>query len=489
MYYPEQKIWLLTCQALDSLGVAKTVRFSSAEYNEDGEDWINRIDQPALFTTAAFSGGLIKESQTGFGATIIKNPDGDLDYLADYAFDGREVTLQLYDVDTATLMDSINTTISSIEFTETEIQLSLRDPEEILNLPHPQTQYLGNNVLPAGTEGTADDIKGTNKPRVFGSVSQASPVYVNTAKLIYQVSDNPCTITAVYDRGVSLVQGATYANLAALEATPPAANQWRRYEGYFRLGSVPAGTVTCDAAGANVDAGDVFEEIASEAGFSVDSGDVTALNAEGEVGIYLTDTQNTAELLNRIAVSVGAYWSFDVNLDLIVKVLTAPSSPMHTFQGEDILSISRESTGAGDNGVPIFKVTVLADKVETVQDDLAASVPAAFVARVGTEYRQASDSDSAVKTRHLLSQEKTIESNLRSLTDAATVATRVLGLLKVRRDILNCTIRMADYTDLQIGDTVTVLFDRYGYDAGRDFRILGFTFDARRNRAELYLWG
>ncbi|WP_328716773.1 hypothetical protein VO226_16100 [Halomonas elongata] len=70
--------------------------------------------------------------------------------------------------------------------------------------PHPMESYDGSNVLPDGLEGTEDDIAGEPKPQVWGEVRNATPVQVNTSKLIYQVSSlSDCTVTAVYDKGLS----------------------------------------------------------------------------------------------------------------------------------------------------------------------------------------------------------------------------------------------------------------------------------------------
>ena len=93
---------------------------------------------------------------------------------------------------------------------------------------HQRVQYLGNNVLPNGLEGTADDIKGKTKPKVYGKVFNIEPMMVNTSKLIYQASDSDVyDIPNVYDKGAALTRGSDYADSAAMLATAPSQGSTR----------------------------------------------------------------------------------------------------------------------------------------------------------------------------------------------------------------------------------------------------------------------
>jgi hypothetical protein len=480
------RIWTLDVESLDQDDVAETLRFSNREYIGPGPvQYYPRIIQPGLFNVRAF-GVLSESSRSGFGETTLANADGGLNYLDDYAVDGRAANLKL--IEDGVVQTILAGTVQSLRFEDLRVVIKLRDPQESLALPHPQSVYAGNNSLPNGEEGVATDIKGQNKPRVYGKVRNASPKFVNTSRLIYQVSDQTAvTVTNVRDRGVELTNGGAYADLATLRSTAPAAGNFRAFQGYFRLGSTPTGDITCDADNSVDNLGSVFEEIASEAGATVNASDVTTLDALGEVGIYLTETRTTADMLDQLAQSAGGYWTYDSTGEIRVRELIAPASPSFTLEPYKIIknSMTRIATGAAQNGLPYWRVVVKADPIETVQTDTAAT--AVNAARFANQYRDAIYESASTKTRHPLADELVITSCLRSLTDAQTLADRLGALLSVRRDRLEVTARLTD--PIEIGSVCTLTTPRLGYENGRDLIVVGFTLDAAKNRATLSLWG
>jgi hypothetical protein len=62
------------------------------------------------------------------------------------------------------------------DFSWSQLTISLRDRQAELNAPLQTVTYAGNNVLPSGLEGVATDIKGKEKPRLYGYGWQLSPV-------------------------------------------------------------------------------------------------------------------------------------------------------------------------------------------------------------------------------------------------------------------------------------------------------------------------
>lgn len=493
-----ERIWLLTIEALDEMDNPVTLRFSSGDYTDSfGNYYDLRIKQPALFTSAAFIGSVLQAgSRSAFGETTLVNIDGGLDYLADYAVDGRMSILSLRDENNI-ITPIIEGTVQSLSFESSLVSVRLRDPQEILNLPHPNAKYLGNNIPPNGLEGTVDDIKGQSKPQVFGKVRNAEPFLVNTQTNIYQVHDFESypsvsvSVISVYDKGVLLTLHTAYTTLSDFLLHQPPAGQFNTYNGYFRLHTAPTGQVTCDADSSLFLLGDVFNLIAVQAGYTLSSSDITTFNAFGEVGIYLTQEQSTSSLLDLLAQSVGAYWYFDTPTLIRMKQLVAPSSPTIFIEDYQIVAISREKTGAGNNGIPIYEVKLKADKVETVQTDVAAGAADLFRARVGVQFREAIATSSAVRTRHPLSEELEIETALRTLAAAETQAIRLQTLLGVRRDTLTTTVRLDEITAgaVDIGTVVNLTSYKLGYSMGKNFIVLGYTLDARLSRIELELFG
>ncbi|MCB4811700.1 hypothetical protein LG204_10275 [Methylovorus menthalis] len=479
-------VWIMDLSALDPDDVPVTLRFADGEYIDADHHYYDlRLQQSVLFINQAFSGAVLQGSRSGYGQAVLVNTDGGLNYLADYAVDGRDLSISL--VDDGTITQYVRGTVQKLVFDGTLIRIILRDPQAIIDEVHPLDVYAGDNVLPAGLEGTTNDIKGSKKPKVFGKVRAAAPILVNTSKLIYQVSSLDADIIAVYDRGAALTSGTDYVTLSEMQAVAPASGEYRAFQGYFRVGSAPAGTITCDV-DSPAGAGQVFTQIAGERSIAVSVGDMAAADAVGEVGLYVQEDLTTAALLDSIATSIGFYWFFDVAGVIRLIELAAPTTITHVLNDYEDLEFSRSATGAGSNGLPVYQVRILADKVQEVQTDLAGSVPAENVARLASQYREVKFTNAAVKTRHPLSEELVIESCLRHLADAQAVADRLGALLSVRRDRLQVTARVT--TRVDIGQGVLVNVKRLLYSPlGRPTVVLGQTYDGKRRRVTLDLWG
>ncbi|UYV20909.1 hypothetical protein K1Y77_17255 (plasmid) [Halomonas qaidamensis] len=493
-------IWLLRIDdALDDAGATVTLRFASGEYRDpDGYGWRVGIQQAGLYRAGLFAGDIIRNaSRSGYGETTLINVDGRFDYLADVAMDGRVAVLSLATDDG--VEEAWRGTVSRVGFERGIVSITLRDPIELLQLPHPNTRYAGTNVAPDGLEGTDDDIGGTVKPRLYGQTRNAAPVLVNEQKLIYQISDIDCTVIAVYDNGVRLDFAGTYDSAEDLENEgplpgfwedwQPPRGKWRRYQGYIRLGTPPSGQLTVAANGAQQLAGDVMAAIASDAGQTLHSDDVATLNALGQLRMLVTDETSTADLLDRIAVSVGGYWRIDATGTIRAGVIEPPTAPVLTLRKHQILQITREATGAGDNGLPVGAVVVEADPIEVTQTDLAGAVTEGRRARLEKAVREAVATSTATQARHPLAGELRISSRLATRAEGKAVADRVLALTSVRRDSVTVEARVTSAAGLRIGKGLRLETPRLGYSAGRNFLIVGREIDASNNRLTLTLWG
>lgn len=495
-----ERTWLLTLEALDENDNPIVLRFSSGDYTDAmGNYYDLRIKQPAIFTSSAYTGKIIESgSRSAFGETTLINIDGGLDYLADYAVDGRNSVLSLLD-EKGIITEVISGTVQSISFESNIISLRLRDIQETLNLSHPESLYLGNNIPPNGLEGTDQDIKGKVKPKCYGKVRNLSAVLVNSQKLIYQAHDDSISplvnveTVAVYDKGVLLTKHTHYLSMTDfLNATVPAGH-YATYEGYFKLGTTPSGTITCDVDSSVFLAGDVFNLLASEAGFVFNQSDRTTINLLGEIGIFLPDSRSTSSMFDQIASSVGGYWYFESN-NVRLKQLVTPSDPVNPdlfFYDYQIIDISRTKTGQGKNNLPVNAVSIKADKIETVQNDLAGSVDDAYRARVSQAFREEEVVNPSVKIRHPLSDKLEIESCFRNLSSALVQANRLQTLLGVRRDSVSLKLRLDSeiIPSIQIGTNINLTSYKLGYSLGKNFTVLGYTLDAKLSRVTLELFG
>lgn len=168
-----------------------------------------RIIQPSDVIRDLFDSGTTSgRSRMTFGDLVLLNPDGGLDAMLTYGFDGRFIIIRR-GAPGAAYPASFQTVFSgTMEQPEAEgdyLRIKLRDWQLTTQQPLQTTKYAGSNVFPAGLEGTANDLKGKPKPVCFGSVLNVPCVLVNSAKLIYQVNDGAVqALGNVYDSGVPL---------------------------------------------------------------------------------------------------------------------------------------------------------------------------------------------------------------------------------------------------------------------------------------------
>lgn len=484
-------VWLFTLDALDGAGAATTLRFADGQY-VDGSDnlYRKRLKNPALIKVSPNDGGVFKIfSGASVGEVELDNTDGALNYIADYAIDGRAATLSLYNGTTTTTYFS-GTCGASAREEGGSIFITLRTLKDLLDTDHPQAVYAGNNALPAGEEGVAGDLKGAVKPRCYGGVLNQTTKLVNTSLLIHQASARTSTvIAAVYDRGVALTQGADYANIAAMEATAPAAGQYRRYQGYFRLGSAPAGTITADSDDTSNLAGNVLSAICAERSVSVDSASITMLNSIGSVGLLIDSTTKTSDMINELIKGLGCYWYY-IGSTIYASKIALASTSTFDLNYWHIEKIVRKGTGLGSNGLPVSSVKIQADKIETTQTDLNnTSVSATRVARLLAQYRKTEQNSSTTLTRHPLAPTINIDSCLRSITDADAVATSLLNVAKNRVDIIEINANFEALPVLSIGAGFTVytdpVIDELSYSTGKLLTITGYELDVKYNSVKI----
>lgn len=214
-----RSIYLAVIEAYDTdADSAETLYFST------GLGWVSRpsdtpantyfeprILQPAAIRRDMFAAGTtMGASRTGYGDLVLINEDGGLDYLLDYAFDGRAVTLYYGDDEGSFPASFTKVFVGTMEQAEVgtrSVTIKLRDRQAELDVPLQTTKYAGDNALPAGLEGV-EDLLGKPKPLCYGDCRNVAPPCVNTSKLIYQVSDNALSsVSGVYDSGVRLGSG------------------------------------------------------------------------------------------------------------------------------------------------------------------------------------------------------------------------------------------------------------------------------------------
>jgi hypothetical protein len=483
-------------------GTLQTLRFSDDGFMTLPSDTpANAYYEPRLSASPHFARSLFNTAQASFGASqsapgniVLENSDGGIDYLlTDYAFDGRPFTIRVGVIGTpfSTWTVTASGTLSDVSVSDTTtIGLVVNDRLQKLTLTQPRPTYGGTNVLPNGIDGTANDLAGQYKPRVYGSPLNIAPKCVNTSLLIYQASDQAnCSITAVYDNGVALTQDADYPDLATLQSTQPASGHYRRFQGYFRLGVAPISQVTCDATTTGMtSAASIMQQIALDAGFTsadISAADVTALNAltSAPCGVWADGQVTSQSLMDAIAVSVGAYYSFDRFGVLRMGRVTAPTgSPAATF--DDVVL---EQVNVKEAGIPVYQVTINYAKNYTVQNQPAGSVTVDRRAWLSQDSRSQIAKSATVQAAWPSATTQSFDTVLINVADALAEANRRLALFS-RRMLLTVDIDLSQLGTLDLGSVVAFTYPRYGLPS-KLMVVVGVDAGADTHLATLTLWG
>jgi hypothetical protein len=463
-----------------------------------------RVVEALTFSRSLFSEGRIGgASIPGYGAMAFNNGDGGLDGWIAYSFAGRPVTIWLggEDFSLANCGIIFKGTCAGLDWGQTTVSLRLRDLQYRLDRPLQANLFGGTG----GWEGGAD-YKGKPKPSLLGIARRVEPVAIDPANLRYVMHNRAITsILGVWDRGVALTFSANYASLAALDAAVIAAGSYATClaAGSFRLGGSPAGRITASGQGDSVNGttssfGDLTRIVGELAGLAVgteiSTTIVTAMNAlnSDQLGFYATEETTGIEVIDQFANSIGAWWGFNRAGVLDMGRLRAPVGPaVATFTDEEIISFERLSTRD-----VLWRLVLGYGRTWSVHGDtdlatsfLPGGLNAATAPLWTEEYRRSSPAtDSNIKVQHLMAVDEAFDTLLDESADADAEATRQFAMYSVVRDTYRVVVKTQPFM-LELGDEITIQFNRYGLTAGKLFAIIGMTEDSSKSQVELEVWG
>lgn len=466
------------------------------------------------------------------GEIVLNDATGELGrLLTGYAFDGRKCVVRIgkrgaaYPSGYVTLLNG--TIYGQPSFDINAITFRPADLGEAMRKPLLTTRFAGTNALPLGTEGV-DDLKGKVKPIVFGLAPNMTPELVNTSKQIYFVSlpsgAKTVAVSAVRSKGVPLANGGTYADMAALinDANAPAGGAYKVLANttdgtYFRLGSSPAGQVTCDAAWGDTATdrthAQVFKRILEYMGVtagSYNAADITALDAalSAEIVCAYFGEIDADQALTEVADSARCAWYGDSLGVYRLTQWTAPSgTPVETLTSLRTETIDIADVVGNGDVAPHYQVTLQYGKNFTVQADAdlggdktsptdpvaAPSGRTGLAARnwLAEEYRTVQATDSAVKTKYPTSPVLTLTSLIADATAAQAFCDAELALWKVARHMTTITQWLNDtqLNTIRVGTVVTVKDERWNYESGRLMRVAGLMPDHGTGKTDISVWG
>lgn len=525
----ENLIWLVEIEAYDDdIPGVTTLRYSSGEtfYDDSLNEYQPRLLRPLTLTQSLYTRfATFGASRTGVGEIALSNPDGDLDFFEDLGVDGRAVRVLSGDPSGgySGFEEVFVGTMEQSSFTLEEVRVRVRDKLALFDVPVTEAVFAGDNVGATGVEGTASDIGGQVKNRLWGRMRGVPARLVNSSLLIFGVNwdkdGNRAPVSDfddIKDQGVSITIDADYADLAALQAATIPTGQAATCvsEGLFRMERV-FGAITCDVTESSVAADNrlprLMERVIVDAGGSVQSGDVAALQAvsDYEAGFW-SQGEDYSAVLDAIAASDGVSFFGARTGDKVFRLsrIEVPTGSaigtLFEADGEvpylddyfDVIEIERRATGDRGRGIPASKVEVLWGPLGRTlsEGELAQSLITSnpeLVEFFKSERRSTVVETPSVKTKHPLATNISIKTQLYNETDAQTVATRFSGIYSARRQMFTTSIEVrSELRDLiELGAVVNLQINRWGLGSGKKFLITGIEYDASAFEYELTLWG
>ena len=512
----DNPIYILDCDAWDGSQVV-TLRFSTHSFVTRASDspsntfYNGRIVDVGRFEASIYDGGaVLGVPSVGVGGLILNNQDGGLDYLYDYGFDGRAFTLSELPGGASLSAKTVllSGVLAGIDAGDafSELRLRVRDLRANLDVPLLSERYAGTSISTGlGAEGDTS-LTDQIKPAVFGSVVNIPTINVNPYDLIRQVSVMPCASIVAYDGGLNLTNAGDVANLAALQSASPDPGEYTTCLalGLFKLGSSPVFDVTADVVeGASLayrSAARITQRIMDyldDPSIVVDNDSFDNLHsiASAEVGIYVTGDESALSVIGSVLQSVGAAVVPTGDGTLRAVLVSEPTgSPTQTLTLNHIvggsIALSKGPTDEGD-GVPAWSVSVKWGRVWQKQDStqLAGAVTDQRKAYLVQEYREATQQDNAVLAAHPLSAEIAVDAFFTEQADAESESIRRLAMHSVRRDYPQITVHRDHVTSIGLGDEIAIDIDRFGFDGGKSFIVVGRVDDFNARTVDLSLWG
>ncbi|MFT8723682.1 MAG: hypothetical protein ABF759_14100 [Acetobacter malorum] len=239
----------------------ETVRFSDAGYvDENAVPFVPYVtsafamDRGLTLTADALGGSLSS------GSITLLNPSGELDGLLTSRINDHlpvrihtgvkswDAARQIWlDPPSSTLLPVFAGLGKSWRPSRTTVDIDLLDATYWLEGAMPVAVYGGTGKLDGDS-----NVAGKSMPRIRGSVCNVTPVLIDSVNYVYQLSDGPASVTALYEGGFA--GGITFAGVVPdIYATSPAPGTYTLETGasgtWLRLGTKPVYGITVDAVG------------------------------------------------------------------------------------------------------------------------------------------------------------------------------------------------------------------------------------------------
>lgn len=295
-----------------------------------GAQWLPHVEElPAFETAVGFDGdrfGAAPAPQIGALAFALAP---EIRAAAGWVWRDAPVTIRQADwpIDGSNPADgafaiTFTATASAISVDDRGVaRVELIDRGQALRVPAAPMRFGASGIALIDAAAAARDRQpGTVVPVAFGRVLNLPGLLVDRVNNIWllaaQAQGGPAatSVEAIYEGGLAFTPGTARANLAALQATTPAAGtvDWcLNASGLLlaRLADRPTYPITCDATFGSATLGHVFTAIIGGR-LSIWPGEPAALDALGlgDCGLYIADEASVADALDRLCAGLGLCW-------------------------------------------------------------------------------------------------------------------------------------------------------------------------------------
>ncbi len=446
-------------------------------------------------------GGIATET---LGQMELDNGHGGLNAWRAYAFDGRPMVLREGrpgDPYPGGWARRIVTTIERLEWSTGKIVVRLADRLDALSKKSlTKTAYRGDNVPPAGLEGTIDQ-KDLLKPVLYGTEPHFEPPWVNNERLCVQVADRAVSVVEVYEGGAVVPLQATYADLAAFMAASVTAGLYIAYAGsegtFLRFGDADIGQVTVwareGATLADRTAAQVVRRVLTQRAGRTDAdlrlADFAALDdvAPGEVGHWQgTDETTIGDMLPPILRSAGAWLLTRRDGTLGLAQIPRPTgNPVKVISGwmlgasdDAVAPLTDAGPGASGAGLPPSRIEIrFARNLVTMREADVLGVARDRLTWLKDEYRKRRVELADVVDHHEGAEPLNVETRLIDAGDAETFAVYLADLYGRDLDWSQLSIASEHVRDLDIGDEIALDIGHFGWPPMLPAIVTGVTDD------------
>jgi hypothetical protein len=537
----------LTLNAAPIADTTAVIRASDTGYRTREADAGGLVTYPPLLQSAFTMQRAINldpvQSGVGaaWGALSLANPGGQFDtFAASWNSDGRPVKIlwgaKSFDETRGYFTDPAYSTLT-VAFvglatpwflSDTALEVPIRDATYWLDRNLQTTVYAGTGTY----EGTAD-LAGKPKPKARGGTISApirnvTPLLIDPTNQIYQYTDGPGTVTALYEGGAT---GITFqADTTDLYSASTSPGQYRtdNSRGLFQLGSTPQRTITVDVTGQfpvagvvtaagqiarylltedavlpaeNIDTASFVAPASSTMSFALGylSAPTLALTLTQQpivatdplaatAGVWFApdDITDGATAVNRVLSSIGAQIvpTRAGTLRMIrLQALAASAVPVARLTTANCVSIVPRSLPAGVNPPP-FRFRVAYSHNYTVQSSgVSPSATAAWAQFIAAADRFASYANLAILSLYRRPNDTAPvgAGALLQSGDAQTVANALGALWSTRRRLYDVTLPVSVGLARDIGDVVLLVYPLEDLRGGKLGQIVGEQFASQNS--------